>query len=423
MLLAKALERNPELVRTAIDFHQGGAIPADCYLIDLDAIAENARLLADEAKRWKLRTYLMTKSHNRNPYVTRVALEQGLRSTVAVDTMEARVLNRFGLPVGHVGHLSNIAKNAVSDILAMEPEVVTVFTHEAAKNVSDAAKAMGIEQDLYVRVNKPGDEFFPGMVGGWTEDECVEGIRPILDLPNVRIAGLTAFVNMSYQATDLTGAEPTSTFFTMMRAKEKLEQAFGLQDLRVNAPGCNNCATFGTLAKHGATEVEPGIGLMGSSLAHAHQDLPEKPAQVYVSEVMHHWQGDAYVLVGGLAYYTGVGSESDFPIRCATGTTFEAAQDNFMRLAGRSLPVGHGVCVDGANGKVGDSAVFAFRAQLYGNRAPVAIVSGIASGEPEVEALFDNAANALDESYNPIPTQTVVERIEECVARRYALVA
>jgi predicted amino acid racemase len=327
--------------------------------------------------------------------------------------MEARVLNRFGLPVGHVGHLSNVAKNAVPDILAMEPEVVTVFTYEAAKNVSDAARAMGREQDLYVRVNRPGDECFQGMIGGWTEEECVEGIRPILDLPNVRVAGLTAFVNISYQTTDAHAARPTDTFFTMMRAKEKLETELGLQNLRVNAPGGNNCATFGTLAEHGATDVEPGIGLMGSSLAHAHQDLPERPAQVYVSEVMHHWQDEAYVLVGGLAYYTGVGSEETNPIRCATGSTFEEAQDNFMALKARSLPVGHGVCVDGRNAKVGDSAVFAFRAQLYGNRAPVAVVSGIGSGEPKVEGLFDSAANALDENFNPIPTEALVYQLDE----------
>jgi predicted amino acid racemase len=424
MLLTRVLQRNPDMVATAIDFHQRGVIPADCYLIDLDAIAENARLMAEEAKRWDLRTYVMTKSHNRNPYVTRVALEQGLHSTVLVDTMEARVVHRFGLPVGHVGHLSNIATNAVPDILAMEPEVVTVFTYEAARNVSEAAKALGRVQDIYVRVNKPGDECFPGMIGGWTEDECVEGIRPILDLPGVRIAGLTAFVNISYQATDVKSAQPTDTFFTMLRAKEKLEQAFGLEGLRVNAPGNNNCATFGTLAEHGATDVEPGIGLMGSSLAHAHQDLAEKPAQVYVSEVMHHWEGKAYVLVGGLAYYTGIsGGPNEYPIRCATGSTFDEAEDNFMTLADRSLPVGHGVCDDGANGKVGDTAVFALRAQLYGNRAPVAIVSGISSGEPRVECLFDSACNALDDNFDPIPSKVVIDRVEECVARRYSAAA
>jgi predicted amino acid racemase len=128
------------MIETAIDFHQRGVIPADCHLINLDAIAANAGVLAEKAKRWDLRTYLMTKSHNPNPYVTRVALEQGLDSTVAVDAMEARIIIRFGLPLGHFEHLSNIARTAVADILAKEPDVVTVFAYEAAKNVADAAR-------------------------------------------------------------------------------------------------------------------------------------------------------------------------------------------------------------------------------------------------------------------------------------------
>jgi predicted amino acid racemase len=231
-------------------------------------------------------------------------------------------------------------------------------------------------------------------------------------------------VNISYQTTDAASAQPTDSFFTMLRAKEKLEQAFGLEDLRVNAPGNNNCATFATLAEHGATDVEPGIGLMGSSLAHAYGELPEKPAQVYVSEVMHHWEGEAYVLVGGLAYYTGIsGGPNEYPIRCATGSTFEKARDNFMTLASRGLPVGHGVCEDGSNGEVGDTAVFALRAQLYGNRAPVAIVSGISSGEPRVDGLFDSAANALDENFEPIPPRIVIERMRESVVARYTSAA
>jgi predicted amino acid racemase/ketosteroid isomerase-like protein len=420
MLLARLLDRNPALAATAIELHQGGAVPADCYMIDLDAIAENARALAVEAKRLGLRTYVMTKSHNRNPYVTRVALAQGLDSTVVVDTMEARVVNRFGLPVGHAGHLSNIARTAVADILAMEPEVVTVFNHEAARRVSDAATAVGREQPLYVRVNRPGDEFMPGMVGGWTEDECVDGIRPLLDLPNVRVVGLTTFAAVSYQTIDARAAQPTDAFFTMLRAKERLERELGLESLRVNAAGNTNVATFETLARHGATDVEPGIGLLGSSLAHAYGDLPEKPAQVYVSEVMHHWEDEAYLLLGGLAYYTGIGGgPHEYPIRAAVGTTLEAARDNFVTLNGRGLPVGHAVAEPAANARVGDSAVFALRSQLYGNRAPVAIVSGIADGEPRVEALFDSACNALDERYEPLPTAVVRERVQECVTRRY----
>jgi predicted amino acid racemase len=420
MLLARALQRNPEMIEAAIDLHRRGVIPAATYMIDLDAIAANARAMADEIKRCGLRSYLMTKQSGRNPYATAVALAQGIDSTVAVEAIEARVINRYGLPLGHVGHLSNIPQAQVAAILAMDPEVVTVFTYEAAKAVSDAARALGREQNLYVRVNRTGDEFFRGMVGGFTEEDCVAGVRPILDLPNVRVSGLTAFVNISYKTTDARVAQPTDCFFTMLRAKEKLERELGLCDLRVNAPGFNSCATFRTLADHGATDVEPGMALIGSSLTHAHSDLAEKPAQVYVTEVMHHWEGEAYVLGGGLSYIQRTGGDNEYDIRCIAGRSFDEARDNFLTLADRGVIDYHGVCSEGDRARVGDTAIFALRAQLFYNRCYVAVVSGIASGEPALEAIFDSAVNMLDEDLMPVPLPVARERVERCIAERYA---
>jgi predicted amino acid racemase len=419
MLLSRALQRNREMIATAINFHQNGIIPAATYMVDLDAVAANARLMADEIKRNNLRSYLMTKQNGRNPYMTRVALEQGIDSTVAVEAAEARVIHRYGLPLGHVGHLSNVPKNEVPDIVAMQPEVMTVFTYEAAKAISAAAKAQGRVQNLYVRINKAGDEFFKGMVGGWTLDTCVEGVRQILDLPNVQVTGLTSFVNITYQTPDATAARPTNTFFTMLKAKELLESQLGLRDLRVNAPAFNNCATFQMLAEHGATDVEPGIGLTGSSLAHAYQDLAEKPAQVYVSEVMHHWDGEAYTLGGGLTYVETSGGPHEYPVRCITGTSFDQAKDNFLTLVERGIIDYHGVLADGEKARVGDTAIYALRAQFFVTRAYVAIVSGISTGEPRLEDLFDSAGNALDRDFAVIPAQQVAEKIERVIAERY----
>lgn len=87
-----------------------------------------------------------------------------------MEAIEANIIHRFGLPLGHVGYLSNIPKHQVKRIVAMRPDVITVYSYEAAKAVSDAAKGLNIVQRLYVRVNKSGDEIFTGMVGGWEED-------------------------------------------------------------------------------------------------------------------------------------------------------------------------------------------------------------------------------------------------------------
>jgi predicted amino acid racemase len=423
MLLARALQRNPEMVQAAIELHQSGAIPAATYVVDLDAIAENAKLMAEESKKHGLLTWIMTKQNGRNPYITRVALAMGFDSTVSVEATEARTNYRYGLPIGHVGHLSNIPLREVPQIVAMEPDVMTTFTYENAKAINDAAAALGRVQDIYLRINKPGDEFFKGMVGGWTEDEAVEGIRPILDLPNVRITGLTSFVNITYQTPAATKAKPTDTYYTMLRAKAKLENELGLKDLRVNAPAFNNCATFKMLAEHGVTDVEPGIGLLGSSLAHAYEDLAEKPAQLYVSEVMHHWDGEAYTLGGGLTYIETSGVDHEYQIRCITGTSFDEAKDNFLPMIERGIIDYHGVCTDpDGKAKVGDTAIYALRAQFFVNRCYVAIVTGISTGEPKVEALCDPLGTVLDADFNPRPVDEVIEHTKR-VAERYAGVA
>ena len=47
MFLQRLIERNPRLLEAAIALHQQGRIPPNTWLIDLDAIAENARVLSE----------------------------------------------------------------------------------------------------------------------------------------------------------------------------------------------------------------------------------------------------------------------------------------------------------------------------------------------------------------------------------------
>ncbi len=56
MLAQRMLETNPELIDAAIELHQLGALPANSFLFDLDAVAENARMQSAEAKRLGLTT-------------------------------------------------------------------------------------------------------------------------------------------------------------------------------------------------------------------------------------------------------------------------------------------------------------------------------------------------------------------------------
>ena len=104
MFLSVTLKRNPALIEAAVNLHRKGAIPPDTYVLDLDAIAYNARLLARAADRAGIRLYMMTKQIGRNPEVARLIAANGIRRAVAVDPWEARLLGRSGIALGNVGH-------------------------------------------------------------------------------------------------------------------------------------------------------------------------------------------------------------------------------------------------------------------------------------------------------------------------------
>ena len=198
MFLNTLVERNPQLLETAVDLHQSGRIPANTFVIDLDTIAENARILAAEARRLNLTTYVMSKQYARNPYVTSVALANGLYKTVAVDMPGALQMRRYGIPVAHMGHLEQIPRRQVPDAVAMRPDVITVYNVEHARSIDDAARDQGVVQDLLIRVFAPGDIFFEGQEGGIPEDDVPETIRAIGRLANVRLVGVTAFPCVRY---------------------------------------------------------------------------------------------------------------------------------------------------------------------------------------------------------------------------------
>ncbi len=417
MLFDRIERQNPNLLDAAFSLHQSGAIPAATHVLDLDAITGNTRLMAAEAKRLGLRAYAMTKQDGHNPYVGAIALEQGFDGIVAVEAIQAHVVHRYGQRLGHVGHLSNIPRGQVEQVLSYSPDAVTVHTVAAARHLSDAARAIGRVQDVYVRVNRLDDAHYAGMVGGWTIDECVEAIRPILALPGVRLAGLTTHPVIAYSDSPAAEAVPVDGFFTMLHAKELLEAAYGISGLRVNCAANCNTRTFSTLASHGATDMEPGGAIAGSTFF---PDLLEVPAQVYVSEVMHEWDGQVYTLGGGLSF---IFSPDDRKPLCMVGASVDEARGRFMELTERGVIDYFGVNTPppGPRPRVGDTAVYAIEGpQIYVTRCYVAAVTGIAAGTPVVAGLFDCATNELDDRFQPVGIEETRRRVSALVADRYA---
>jgi predicted amino acid racemase len=255
-----------------------------------------------------------------------------------------------------------------------------------------------------VTVTNPGDGgTFDDMTGGWTESGCVAGIRPLLDLDGIRVAGLTQHVTIDYVGQDdAREAQPTPAFLTTLRAKELLERELGLSDLRLNVAGNANVVTMPMLAGHGVTDVEPGAALTGSAKFHALQDMPERPAHVFVSEYTHTWRDNALAIGGGFGWVWDMdGTPERF--EGLFGRSLDQALSNRLAFNGSGLVDFHGsFAADGHRLRYGDTVLFSQMTHAFDQRGYVAAVSGIQTGRPIVRGLFDNACNMLGPDFNPV---------------------
>lgn len=420
MLLQRVLERNPQLIDASIQLQQEGKIPANTWVYDLDAIAENARLQAERARELGLTTYVMTKQYARNPMVTMVALSQGLYKTVAVDIHGAKMMHRYGIPVGHIGHLNQIPKHDVGKALDMRPDVITVFSVEAARRISEVATQKGRSQDLLVRVYAPGDVFFAGQEGGFREEEVLDAVRQIQTLPGVQVVGVTSFPCLFYNFDDPTmPVRPNPNLATITRAAARLQQELGIEIKQINAPGNTSIETFPVLKEAGATHVEPGHGLLGTTPTQIQRGTaPEKPTYVYVTEISHHFDGLAYAFAGGLWSIQAHFLAPTWKVPALVGADATSARQNEVEFVHVDQIIDYHVpLTPGDRCHIGDTVVLPMYTQAQMTRSHTAAVSGMSEGKPVVWGIFDHAATMLDEEYEPVPVQQAKEKIHALLER------
>ncbi|MFH9488636.1 alanine racemase [Streptomyces halstedii] len=387
MFLDTVLTRNPGLVDAAAALHRDGEIPPDTYVVDLDAVEANAALLAAEAERLGISLWFVVKQIGRNPELIR-AVARHIPRSAAIDPAEARALHAAGARPGNLGHLVQIPPRALPDMLAWRPEAVTVFDLANARAVAEAARGLGFVQDVLVRLEAADGAAYPGQEGGVPLDRLDAFAKDAEELDGIRIAGVTAFPCVLCDPA--TGA-PTATpnFGLALKARDLLA-ARGHHDLKLSAPSATSMASLPLLAELGATHGEPGHALTGTTPLHAlDPGQPEKPAYVYVSEVAHTLDDGRPAIHGGGFY-------SRSRIRGAllprTGT----------RLGVRPAPaenIDYYRLLDpperASDVRVGDTALLAFRTQIFVTRSTVAVVSGLSSGTPRLNGLYDSHGRAL----------------------------
>ncbi|WP_395403205.1 alanine racemase [Arthrobacter sp. UC242_113] len=387
MFLDLLRRRNPNFLAAIAKLHATGELPVNCYAIDLDAVERNATSFAAEATRLGLTVFAMTKQIGRNPDVSRALVRSGITHAVGVDLQCAVAATSGGLRVGHLGHLVQIPRHEADLAGSLDPLYWTVFSEAKAREAGAAALKRGRVQDVLLRVAAPGDRFYTGHEGGFPLDGIVEAADTVDAVPGVRFAGLTTFPATLFDpATGTAVATPNRG--TLARAAELLRAA-GRVGFQVNAPGTTSISVLEGLARDGATQVEPGHGLTGTTPLHAVADLAEEPAIAYVSEVSHLWNGKAYVFGGGFYVDPVLGTGATRALVVAAGDDVGAAPALSVEMpAPEAIDYYATIPLEQPGITEGDTVIFGFRPQVFVTRALTAAISGISTGHPRVEGVW-----------------------------------
>jgi len=396
MFLDLLMRRNPRFIEAAIALHQGGQIPANAYVLDLDAIERNARIFAEAASKRGLTPFAMTKQVGRYSGFCQAVVRGGIARSVAVDLACAVACHRAGLRTGHLGHLVQLPRHEAAFAAAqLQPDFWTVFSDTKAEEAAAASAQAGHTQALLARIQSAGDTFYRGHEGGFDAADIVAVADRLDARKGGRFAGITTFPALLFDQ-ETRKVLPTPNLSTLHRAAETLA-ACGCSDIAINAPGTTSSVVLAALADAGATQVEPGNGLHGTTPLHAVEDLPEEPAVLYLSEVSHHHGGKAYCFGGGL-YIDPVFPK--YQVRALVSATPTAD-----RAALRDVEIPDYAAIDyyamidaqsPLNPAPGDSVVFGFRGQAFVTRALVVGLRGVGAGAPEVGPIENGFGDSVD---------------------------
>lgn len=389
MFLEPLIRRNRAFLEAAVRLHQEDRIPANSYVLDLDAVASNARRMTAEAHRRGLTVYAMSKQVGRAPGALEAITGGGADGYVAVDMGCARPIAAHGHAIGNLGHLVQIPRAEAAEAAGFAPEYWTLFSRNKAVEASRAVAARGAEQRVLLRIWDHGDIFYPGHEGGFHLEELRRAIDFVNGLEGLRFAGLTTFPALLYDASKKQ-VSPTANVETLARGVEAVLGHLGADfPVEVNAPGTTSTAVLDLLAGVGATQVEPGHGLTGTTPLHAVEELPEQPAVLYLTEVAHVHQGVPLCFGGG--FYVDPVFEP-YPVRVVAASGPEdvgaepvpidmpdpAGIDYYARLHPESRTLSEG-----------DTVIAGFRIQAFVTRSLVVGVSGVRAGAPAVTGIWN----------------------------------
>ena len=390
MFLDVTAKRNPNLINTAFQLHRDGSIYPNTYVLDMDAIRYNARIIKKEADKYNINLYMMTKQIGRNPEVAKAISESGINKVVAVDPWEALTLGKAGLKIGNVGHLVQIPSHMIKEILVLKPEIITVFTIEKAAEISKEAKKLGIKQDIALKIIDDDDLIYEGQAGGFKVGDLLESAKKINELEGVSIVGVTAFPCFLYDE-QTKEIEKTRNINTLLKGAKILKESLGIDVKQINFPSANSTFSIGLIKENGGNYGEPGHAFTGTTPIHAKKMEGEIPSMVYVSEISHCYKNKAYTYGGG--FYRRGHVE-----KAMVGKSFNEGKNNILdaeTISAENIDY-HGVLnIEDKKAEVGDTVIYSFRTQIFVTRSEVALVEGIQEGNINLLGIYDNLGRKI----------------------------
>ena len=388
MFLSRLKENNTALLEYAFEAAKKGEILPDTYILDLDTIIQNAKIMKEEADKYNLDLYFMLKQIGRNPVVARALQDLGFAGAVCVDYKEALCMIENGVKVANVGHLEQIPTAALKKIISSKPTVVTVYSLDKIKEINNVAKELGIVQGLLIRLTDADSQLYSGQIAGFHTD-CIKNlIAEVNRLNHVEIKGLTVFPALLYDDETKT-ILPTENINVINRGIEICNK-HGLTDLNINLPSATCTASIKLIHDLGGTSGEPGHGLTGTTPLHKVTDQPEKIGYCYVSEISHNYEDKAYCYGGGL-YRRG------HMENVLVGTSLQDAKLSKVKAPDLDS-IDYHFEID-ENYPVGLTCVMCFRTQIFTTRSHVAVVKGLQTGKPECVGLYDAVGKKINRNW------------------------
>ena len=377
MFIEKLMQKNPKLIDATIKLYP--FLEPNTYIIDLDMVKQNTKHMVREAKKQNITLYQMTKQFGRNPLVAKAIAKRGIPKVVAVDPWEAMVMIKNNIALGNVGHLVQCPQKFIEPIVKSKPDVLTVFTLEKAKQISQVAIKNNLIQNILVKVVGKNDVIYPGQEGGVKIQDLKKFIKDMEKLPGIKLIGATSFPCFLYDY-DSKQIKKTNNVETLHEAI-KIAKEMGLKFSHINMPSANCTESINLIAKNEGTHGEPGHSLTGTTPSNAVNNHVEIPAMVYVSEISHIYNNKAYFFGGG--HYN------------------RSRMENIILISGKkqivqkTLPhkldaIDYYLAFEIKDTKpqVSDIVIGAFRAQVFTTRSKVAVVSGIQDNNPKIEGIY-----------------------------------